>query len=879
MSSQNNISIYESHRNQIEYSIESSKSGFCDNGGLMFVGQKKKVSLYCKQSSIPTDEIECDSNVTCAVASNTTSGNVLFIATSESLQVVKFEETITSHTIQIKGIVSMFDNICYSKNPLYHYVIFATQPFSIQMLRVKNNAVSYTTISKFHTIQDFESSKDDIALINLSYSTFTPKPSFLSPQSTKPFIETSSSGRFPFTNYQYLDTFIPTFISIHLAGGRPIVLVGGKSGLCFVYDPSEPHLLFSIQFQKCERLAIETIFFHYDVEDIEKGYMKVILCGDRTTTVLFYSFDKNIGLKYLNLHVLDNKQYLYSAHPSELNNTTMILTYDITPNSIEMWTYDAKGYLISNTNYNIEMSKPLCVVDKSKVLYETSSIYEQSLPKCPKFFIPFEINVVTDKEWFGLCCSNELAEIFEQSIRLLPPIVLNNSNKAMISFYNNAISRGFNFPEINCEQKELIKDAFNFLIEIGHHDLILEELNEIEQGSDLEIIALEFFKIYYDDLSYSFTNRATLHTHTINTRVLERIESAFIVCKKAFILLNAEQHIHDRIKQNIYALRYFRSIGEFIEQLSHPAVMNVNGTLVNPILGLINDGSSYPFPLGLLIVHLFTHPIYPVFQIYLHYLFIIHGLSDYINFIPTFNNIPQIDVVPQLLVAFDSQQYDYFFKSLKENKELNEAFVTDVLPTVFNYYSNTFVSKPLNEINKLEKLVNNIELLDHFVKYLVASEQFAKAIDVICDYHLQQKSPNTVFWDFIQKLFGDVILQGKIDLFLKTTYNTQWEHHFMVFVVETQNFDPILSLLKHYCRVGDIYSATLVFVMAMSVFPKTTENGAVLITNFQSFVNGRSDSDQKHILDLMNDKKQLTLFFNTDLPLTLKQASNLRLSK
>ncbi|KAL7711583.1 hypothetical protein QTN25_010739 [Entamoeba marina] len=100
----------------------------------------------------------------------------------------------------------------------------------------------------------------------------------------------------------------------------------------------------------------------------------------------------------------------------------------------------------------------------------------------------------------------------------------------------------------------------------------------------------------------------------------------------------------------------------------------------------------YFLPFKVLLMKLFSQKITPSFQLYLHYLFLIHGLKDKLPIIPT---------IAELISAFDAGEYQYFVHIFTFTSDIQNTLVNDVFTVAFKYYASNPPVQPSPQFHSL----------------------------------------------------------------------------------------------------------------------------------------------------------------------------------
>ncbi|BFU19872.1 hypothetical protein EHI8A_087080 [Entamoeba histolytica HM-1:IMSS-B] len=858
------IVYFENSRVEEEYP-SGTINGFSKEGEMYYRIEGKRIEIYSKESKINKTSIECQSEIISAISIDTGIENGIVIVMENTIGIIKNNggEVINYY---IEGAYKVFKEVKIGKDKNYYYFIVVTKPFSIKLVRISCFGKIGRRIEKKLSIKEMEESNEEATYCEVSYPTFTSKPSYMKGASdSRPYIEVSESGRKPFPNIFYLEEFVPTFISIGRTEKDIIVIVGGNDGLMFGYQVNTPMLIFSIQIASEKHCAIEKIMYSIGKE-YQKNYITGILYGGNTTEIYFFGIDERYGLEYKDLMVYENYRFLAGKSHEGRERITTIIVYDKGKKQVMQSIFDSEGRNISNNMTGIEVTEPIGCVEEREYEEEFEE-YEKYKAKGKDIYYPSYIEIMGKKEWSSIICTSPGFERIVQCIRLLPCLIFGRGDEECISYYTDSINMGYSLPEYK-ESATFITEALQILIGTGNIGILIEELEERSEESRVNQVILDFFRIYYEDINKEVKERI-MTDDNIDRIFLQEVEEKLAIVKTIFLKINEETNILDRIEQNLYGIRYYLPIIQYVGELRQKEIIEVNGTLITPMINLFMEGSIYPVGIDLMIIHLMNNRIYPSYQLYLNYLFIIHGLNEYIEDIPAFSELPEIPNIARLLVAFDSEEYKYFYDTMRVNVELRESIITDIIPVVFRYYEKVIITKPNKYIDTLVTLIDNIESFHLYIGYLIGRNEFGKAMNSICRFHGRFNSPTEIFLETVKYLFEKIIEKNKLEGYMEVIYNTTWEHYFMTYCLKSESQKDIIGIFNYFLKIEDIYSSSLLYVYLHQYLWINTPIIYQLEQKFQEFVRNRNLNEQCQIQTLLQDQKQLDLFINGDKEISL----------
>ncbi|EDR24672.1 hypothetical protein EDI_099770 [Entamoeba dispar SAW760] len=858
------IVYFENSRVEEEY--PSGKiNGFCKEGEMYYRIEGKRIEIYSKESKINKTSIECQSEIMSAVSVDTGIESGIIIVMENTIGVIKNKgnEIINYY---IEGVNKVFNEVKIGNNKNYYYFIVTTKGFSIKIVRINCFGKIGRPIEKKLSIKEMEESNKEATYCEVSYPTFTSQPNYMKGISdSRPYIEISESGRRPFTNIFYLEEFVPTFISIKRIEKEIIVIVGGNDGIMFGYQVNIPKIIFSIQIISEKHCAVEKIIYKISKEKKE-NYITGILYGRNRTEIYFFGIDERYGLEYKDLMIYENYRFLAGKSHEGKERITTIIVYDKGKKEIMQSIFDSEGRNLSNNMTGIKITEPIIGVEERENEEEFEE-YKRYNKEGNNIYYPSYIEIIGKKEWSSIICTSPGFERMIQCIRLIPCLIFGRGDEECISYYKDSINKGYLLPEYK-ENAKFITEGLQILIGTGNIEILIEELEEKSEDNRVNKVIKEFFRIYYEDINKEVKERI-MEEDNIDRIFLQEVEEKLMIIKKIFLKIKEETNILDRIEQNLYGIRYYLPIIQYIGELRKKEIIKVNGTLITPMINLFMEGSIYPVGINLMIIHLMNNKIYPSYQLYLNYLFIIHGLNEYIGDIPAFIELPEIPNIARLLVAFDSEEYKYFYDTMRVNIELRESIITDIIPVVFRYYEKVIIKKPNKYIDTLVTLIDNIESFNLYIGYLVARNEFGKAMNSICKFHGRFNSTKEIFIETVKYLFKKISEMNKIERYMEIIYNTIWEHYFMIYCLKNNNQKDIIGIFNYFLKIEDIYSSSLLYVYLHQYLWINTPIIYQLEQKFQEFVLNKNLNEQCQIQTLLQDQKQLELFINGDKEISL----------
>ena len=694
----------------------------------------------------------------------------------------------------------------------------------------------------------------------------------------EPFVECSETGIKPYTKVMFLDQFVPLFVSLSEVNEELIVVVGGNGALFFGYNSTTNELLFSHQLPIDEDVSsVERILYNLDRSKSDEFVIPIISCEKRTI-VAFYQIErmntldnKEIvnGIRFITSAVLNDTKYL-AANVHHGNHSIMSMLFFGKENkTVYQALFEIDGRKISIDQLkDIELQQPIHKYQQQTIVNEYKC-YEEYIENVYDCYLPSYISLIDKNGWSEIICSSVVFEEFIQAIRLLPTLILRRYQPEYLEFYNKTIAKGFGLPQY-AETNKFIVDSLKFLMLTNNISLLIEDMDgDYQDVRPLQIIE-EYFRSSYEIIVKEFTTKV-YSKQKINSLFMKEVEEQLEIIKAIFTKVNVDYQLIEQVEQNLYAIRYFTPFIHLFDELNKEPVIIVDGTTINPCINVFMEGYKHPISITSLLIHLFNTPICPPYQIYLTYLFIIHGLVDSIHLIPSFDELPEIPDIATLLMYFDSENLSMFFEELRINKAAQEVFIIDILPTIFNYYSESTLTPPPQRFTELISLIKTEETLLQYFSVLIAHNEFVETINELVEFSSMRKLSDEDFRTLLNGVFNIVIKKNKLSLFFEKIYNTIYEHHFMNFVFMSGNDSDLIKVLHFYMNINDIYSTALVYKHFEENIWNDNEMALNVIRNmFDQFLSQKSSVERGQIDMLQKQKKFLQTFIEGEKELTLE---------
>ncbi|ELP93012.1 hypothetical protein EIN_052070 [Entamoeba invadens IP1] len=842
---------------QIEKYPVSNISGFCNNGDEYYTVDKDSIQVYSKDSRVQINQFTIQGDIMAIKAVDNPLKSCLIVVQKDAFVLVNLPNG-EMETYICEGIDQVFTDIFIPQNQEFFYFVVSTKPFSLKLMRISIFPKSSTFIENKLNVFEMESHNDLVSSTDISYPTFTNKPAFVDAHS-RPYIEVSDSGRKPYPNVFYLDDFVPTVVVLKFAKDQLFVTVGGNDSVFFGYQVYNPILMFSMKIPSERHGAVQKIFFDFESQ---VKFVNVVVYGNDTTEIFFFSMNDSYEIGYVNLQIFDKFRLLAAnSHVTIKETLTSLLLFDKTNAEVRQYVFDSHGEIISDSNTLIKMTLPINCIDQKEGTKE-SEMYLRYIGDVGGVITPNYVNIVSAGEWINVMATSYQFERFVQCVKLLPVLILGKANDQIVLFYKEACQFGFNLPRMN-DQQLFVSTALEMLIDTNNIDLFV---NEFENTTDVESIISEtiydYFTNYHKTLT-EFFESDIMKNKLVNQTMLEEIEEKLAVVKTVMMRLNAESDVLEMLDNNLYCVRYFTPLTEYLPALLEKEVIQCDGSLITPMIDLVMPGHSYPVSIELVMVHLFSHKIYPPLELYLHYLFIVHGLENYRNKIPGFSDLPEIAEIAYLLVAFDSGNYNFFFEKTGKNTNIRMALVTDIIPVMYKYYTTHLFNAPSKYTDYFINFADDTETLKLDLKYLVVRNKCKQAIGTAAEFLSRFNATQQEIRENMQYAFDVAVEEAKIAEMMQVVYNTTLEHQFMTTCLKSRK-EVILELLMFFININDIFSATLLFVHINTTLFKEQEDLKTLHEIFQEFVDRLQFNDTQRIKVLALDKQQLDVFINSE---------------
>ncbi|KAL7715070.1 Uncharacterized protein QTN25_007289 [Entamoeba marina] len=517
---------------------------------------------------------------------------------------------------------------------------------------------------------------------------------------------------------------------------------------------------------------------------------------DYSDVIMFYRFTQDFSLLYQTLLVLDNKKFLHCCTPLLNSNLTGILTIDRQTHKIEERVFGADGYLIHTSILPVQLQQ------------ET-------------------INQNTNSHPLGITAFGEIQPSLNE-IELYDPIMRLCDDYFVPIHINIVTEKEWIVLACSCPLFECFSQAVRLLPLIMLNHASSDMVSFYEYAKSLKIaLPNHLAKL---DIFIPSALRFLVHTNNLN----------FLFDDLEYLVHNSEE---EQLISAFFKIYYEECCRSFKTHISKDKTILTTEFL---------ERSEVTFE-GIYKIFEYVHVDESLLKSVECNLFAIRYFLPFnkVDLIAPFKLLPIIPTIAELISAFDAGEYQYFVHTFTFTSDIQNTLVNDVFTVAFKYYASNPPVQPSPQFHSLASLVDDINVFMEYVKCLIGTNQFKRALLVICDFYVRHQAANIVFWETVETFFKMVIDMFKIDLIMQDIYNTEWEQHFMSYVFKSENMNNIEALFKFYIRIRDVFSSTEIF---------------------QNFVNSCAMNDQSRIKELLTDDEKFKVFTRLRSPLLLEQA-------